>query len=513
MDTSTASRKPLKSMESANELFRPHISPWRLIPVVIMYHCAAGIVDITATLSIFRACRAQMNSLPDECTIFSQTVNIHSVTQAVILSQITMNTLTTGFWTRFGDIYGRRSVLIVCVSTPIVQYIIAILGNTEFLAPYAFPLSMLATVVDGIAGGGATFTAVTLAFSNDFVSPKWRVSWFALLRGLDSLCTMIRMFSLGLKSTFGLHHNGEDTRPAILLNLTIGFVVSVLATALAAFLLPERTAAPAARAREGYQRPSHPRGLAKQLLSGFTSMVTVFNPETERSGPKMWMFGLGVLTFSLASTVSGKQLGYTLGGFGSFHIPFVRLVGYTAIFGIPLAYLILIPAVTLLFNSKPRITLADDFEAKARPIVRLNIGIVFGSILVDSLGFAVAEFAGRPSKVFASSLYLVTSLLKAASEPAVFALGATYLDILGQASETGTLFGALAVIKELGTLAMILTTGIFLPTEGSQTPGPASSWVLKLTGGALWLAGALILASNYLRRESIKSRGPSQKRI
>ncbi|KAL0954868.1 hypothetical protein HGRIS_003800 [Hohenbuehelia grisea] len=450
-----ASSKSLQSTSTADEQFRPRLSPWRLLPVVIIYHCATGIVEITELLSTFRSSRTQMNWSPDGCTILNKTLSVRLVTQALIVAWAVINMLTTGFWTRFGDIHGRRSVLIVCVSATLARYIIAILGNTELFSPHVLTSKRLASVVHGIAGGGTTFTAVTLAFSDDFVSPNWSVSWFALLLGLNTLFPAMRMFSLRLEGTLGYIHNGENIRTTIWFNLSVGLALSIVATALAVFLLPETSSrAQASQAREGHERLSRPRRLVKQVFAGFVSMVTVFNPETEWHGPNMRMFGLGSLILSFASNVSEEQLDYALGGFGNPHRTFVRPVAYIAIFGIPLAYLILIPALTLLFRWKPRITLANDFRAKARPIVWLNMGIIFGSILADSLGLLVAGFTGfavRPSQVSLSSLYIVTSLFKAASEPAVFALGATYLDILGQKSQTGTLFGALAVIRELST--------------------------------------------------------------
>ncbi|KAM6489486.1 hypothetical protein JOM56_015043 [Amanita muscaria] len=118
--------------------------PYWLIPVVIAVNMSVGITT-APEIQVYKAiaCRS----------LYAK------IQAAVVTTSSILGAVSTGFWCRFGDAYGRKPIFVLYLLGAIFSecvYVLVMRSNTIF-SRYAEHFILLGPILEGLTGGLATF--------------------------------------------------------------------------------------------------------------------------------------------------------------------------------------------------------------------------------------------------------------------------------------------------------------------------------------------------------------------
>ncbi|KAJ6513201.1 hypothetical protein C8R45DRAFT_962789 [Mycena sanguinolenta] len=419
-----------------------------LIPVAVMSSLADALTTFSRQ-SFFRqyVCEeiGRLPSTPDPSLLQSDGFNVSvfsrldcsgpplssgllSFNIASMLVSCVLSAASSGWWSRLGDMHGRRYPLMASVFGSILLNIIfALIASNPALDGLAPPCIFIGLLVEGLLGGSATLQGAVHAYAAD-VSPAG--SWsgmFSVLQGLLILCSVLGSWiALGanLFSPF--------------FPFSISAALGTINLAFVFFFLPESLP-------DDFQveRPAKPT--LKDVRASVYSTVTIF-----ASSHQLVFYGLALFIYSLTLKVESFELLIILREdlpsptpfSAGFFLTLSLLARMATFFG-------LFPALLYLLKRRTPLSLATSTKQYFTSVLRIDGAAARYSALVDFLSqIIIIVLPTSPSAIF--FLLALMTPLTLGIKPALYALLAVSSELLGDAPKRGALFGAISVVGMVG---------------------------------------------------------------
>ncbi|KAF8206372.1 major facilitator superfamily domain-containing protein [Mycena galopus ATCC 62051] len=399
-------------------------------------------------------------------------INIASMIVACLLSAC-----STGWWSRLGDMHGRRYPLMVSIlGSIILNLIFALIASNPALDSLAQPCIFIGLLFEGLLGGSATIQGAVHAYAAD-VSPAG--SWsgmFSVLQGLLILCSV-------LGSGIALGANFISSFLPFSISAGLGGINLVFIF----FFLPESLP-------EEFQvdRPAKPT--LKDVRASIYSTVTTF-----ASDHRLVFYGLALFIYSLTLKVESLELLIILRK----DLPSPTL--FSAAFFVTLSLLarmatcfFLFPALLYILKRRTPLSLATSTKQYFASVLSIDGSASRFSVLVDFLSqLIIIVLPTSPTAIF-FLLALVTPL-SFGIKPALYAVIAVSSEVRGDAAKRGALFGAISVVGMIGeTLSPIMYVTAY-----------TSFWQQSIKAGFILTAALLALVGLFLWSGRVGSRGGS----
>ncbi|KAJ6576526.1 hypothetical protein DFH09DRAFT_1149581 [Mycena vulgaris] len=372
--------------------------------------------------------RLDCSSSPYSSGILS--INVLSMIAACILSA-----LSTGWWSRLGDVYGRRYALMVpVIGSILLNLIFTLVAGSPALEGLAQPCIFVGLLLEGLLGGSATFHGAVHAYAADV---SFAGSWstiFSVIQGLLLLCTVLGNW-IGLGTGF--------FKP--FLPFGVSAVLGLANVVYILFFLPESLP-------EEFHLAQPLKLVFKDVKTSIYSTVTVF-----ATGHRLAFFGLAFFIYSLTSSVESFQLLFVLRRDPTTPAPFSATFFVTlSLLGRMATFFVIFPALLYFLKRRSPLSLATSTKNYFFSVMTIDRSAARYSVLADFLSQLVIIFIPTSRSAIFFLLALITPLT-IGIKPALYALSAVYSEVLGGASSRGALFGAISVVGMVGeTLSYVM---------------------------------------------------------
>ncbi|KAJ7773326.1 hypothetical protein B0H16DRAFT_145572 [Mycena metata] len=358
-----------------------------------------------------------------------------SINVASMIFTCILSVFATGWWSRLGDMHGRRYALMVSVlGSILLNLIFIVIASSPALEGLAQPFIFIGLLFEGLLGGSTTFQGAVHAYAAD-VSPAG--SWsaiFSVLQGLFILSTV-----LGSWIGFG----ADFFKPFLSFGVSAGF--GVINLTFIFFFLPESLP-------EAFEadRPLKLtlRDVRSSIYSTFTSFAT---------SNRLVFFGLAFFLYSLTSRAESFELLVILRGDLPSPTPSSAGVFLTlSLFARMGTFLIFFPAMLYLLKRRSPLSVVTSTKQYFSSVMTIDGSAARYSVAADFLSQLIITIVPTsPSAVF--FLLALMTPLTVGIKPALYALSAVCSEVNGGAPRRGALFGAISVLGTVGeTLSYIM---------------------------------------------------------
>ncbi|KAK7033166.1 hypothetical protein R3P38DRAFT_2921131 [Favolaschia claudopus] len=414
-----------------------------------------------------------------DCTGSPALSGIVSINVASMIVTCTLSALSTGWWSRLGDMHGRRYALMVSVlGSILLNTIFMFVASSSSVGGLAQPCIFIGLLFEGLLGGSATLNGAAHAYSAD-VSPagSWS-SMFSVLQGLFILCNVLGSW-VGLGADF--------ISPFLSFSLAAG--LGCMNFAYVFFFLPESLPEDFSSAR-----PAKPT--LKDVRVSLYSTVTMFT-----QSHRLIFYGLALFLYSLTLRVESFELLVILRKDQPSPTP------YSAGFFVTLSLLarmvtffFLFPGLLYLLKRRSPLSLATSTKQYFTSVLRIDGHAARYSLLVDFLSqLVIIVLSTSPSATF--FLLALLTPLTVGLKPALISLSAVASEARGDAAHRGALFGAISVVGMVGeTLSYIMYVSAY-----------NTFWRSSVKTGFLLTAALLLLVGVFLWPG--RNRGESAERV
>ncbi|KIL65823.1 hypothetical protein M378DRAFT_76424 [Amanita muscaria Koide BX008] len=441
-----------------------------LIPVVLAMNMSTGMTT-APEIQVYRAiaCRSLYGLSPDiitDCSGTDVAARVAKIQAAVGTTTSILTAISTGFWSRFGDTYGRKPIFVLNLLGAIFSessFILVMRPNTIF-SRYAEIFILFGPIVEGLSGGLATFLGLLHAYISDCTRHGSRSKIFSTIYGI---------FYIGLSA--GPWFTGMVLSPGASTDLY--FYISMATLAMS--LLYTLAILPESRKRESDVDSSHRtnenqikpsalvvlHGYILRFLAALVSPIVMFAPRSLKGYPQkrtyiLTFLGLGVFIHTVSNGLyqtryvfaqhlyswSTAQLGY-----------------YVSLLSIIKAANLLVILPIVISYSKPKTSSAATASLSPRELVaelQFDRQITQASLVLECVSHLLVVLLSRNSEAVFVVLSCAGSFTSGVN-PALYSLGAICLHACGYSSEVGALFGAKAV---LAAIAYAISPTIFATT-------------------------------------------------
>ncbi|KIL59415.1 hypothetical protein M378DRAFT_14842 [Amanita muscaria Koide BX008] len=476
-----------------------------LIPVVLTVYMSRG-ATMAPRIQVYKAiaCRSLSDGSSHNRVSLQMFMNCSGSDAAARAAKIQANvttimnilsSVTTGFWSRLGDAYGRKPIFIMYLIGAIFMesvFVLVMRPNTIF-SNYSEHFILLGPIVEGFLGAAPTFVGLLHAYISDCTRHGSRSKEFSTIHGIIFIGLSIGPWLAGIILPPDAGSDSFFYISMTLLAITVLYTVAVLPESL------RRTADGDSnhRANEGQIKPSTLVLLRRyflKFLAAMVSSIVMFAPRPIKCHPRkktymLTFLGLAVFIYTVAC-----------GLFGTRYVFAQQLYSWTTSqLGYYMSLLWLVKAVNLLVilpivisYLKPKTSVAPGVSLKPWEIeaeLRFDKQLALASLALGSALDLLVALTSRNSQAIFIVLSCASSFTSGVS-PAFHSLGAVCLHACGYSSEVGTLFGAKAV---LSAVAHIISPSIFATTY-AKTVGyfPQAIYVLSAVltfTSALFIAG------------------------
>ncbi|KAJ7126943.1 hypothetical protein C8R44DRAFT_109173 [Mycena epipterygia] len=360
----------------------------------------------------------------------SSPAGISSINLASMITTCLLSTLSTGWFSRLGDMHGRRYALMIPVlGSILLNLIFTLIAGNPALGGLAQPCIFVGLLLEGLLGGSATFRGAVHAYAAD-VSPAGS----CVLQGVLLLCTI-----LGSWIGFG----ADFIKPFA--SFGVSAALGVVNLAFIFFFLPESLPEEVELARPfkiGF----------KDIKESIYSTVTIFS-----TGHRLAFLGVSFLFYSLTSSVESFQLLFILHPDATTPAPFSASFFMTlSVLARMFTFFAVFPAMLYLLKRRSPLSLATSTKHYFLSVMSIDRSAARYSVLADFVSqLIIIIIPTSPSAIF--FLLALFSPLTAGIKPALYALSAVYSEVLGGAPRRGALFGALSVVGMVGeTLSYVM---------------------------------------------------------
>ncbi|KAJ7364085.1 hypothetical protein DFH08DRAFT_838302 [Mycena albidolilacea] len=394
---------------------------------------------------------------------------ILSINVASMIVTCLLSGLSTGWWSRFGDMHGRRYALMISVfGSLLLNLIFILITRSPALEGLAQPCIFIGLLLEGLLGGSATLQGAVHAYTAD-VSPAG--SWsamFSVLQGLFLLCTV-------LGSGIGLGANLFSP----FFSFSISSALGIMNFAFISFFLPESLP-------DDFRVDRLAKPTLKDVRSSIYSTATSF-----ASSHRLTFYGLAFFIYSLTMKVESFELLIILRtGSAGFFLT-------TSLLARMATFFILFPALIFLLKRRTPLSLATSTKQYFTSVLRVDGTAARFSVFASLLSQLIITVIPTSSSAIFLLLALMTPLTLGI-KPALYALSAVSSEANGDAAKRGALFGAISVVGMVGeTLSYIMYVSLY--TSLSQSSVKAG---FILTAALLTVVGVFLWPGRGSRGES-----------
>jgi len=243
-----------------------------------------------------------------ECGDAAVQARAAKIQAAVVTTMSVLSAITTGFWSRLGDVHGRKLILstfLVGALSMEAVFMLVMRPNSIF-GQYAEQFILVGPIIEGFVGGLSTFNGVTHAYISDCTRPGSRSTIFSTVQGMIFVGLAIGPWIGGLFLPPKGYNDGYFFGSISLITLTLLYVV---------FICPESltvsTPAVRSRAPDGPQFKTSPflalHRLAKKFFSALLLPISMFSPRripgTSRRNYNMTLIGLSLFLYIVSTGV------------------------------------------------------------------------------------------------------------------------------------------------------------------------------------------------------------------
>ncbi|KAL0954434.1 hypothetical protein HGRIS_003415 [Hohenbuehelia grisea] len=520
--------------------------PYWLIPVVVIFSMCRGLT-LAPRIQVYNniACQAIMNTPPTppspsfnatlllgaavradpplDCTAPEIQGRAAKIQATIITTMSILSAITTGLWSRFGDLNGRKIILCTTVLGAIVMDIVVLLviDTDSVFSRHGEQLIVLGPVLDGLTGGLSAFNGVVHAYISDCTVHGSRSKIFSTVQGLVFVGLSVGPWVGSLAMRLPSPSIDSTT---YMFYLSIFFQCMILA--FIGLLLPESLPAKSADAHDRQSSPRSPsdqhhkpavgvytREYALRFLKTFMSPITIFRPRNIGRRHRDWNLTLlGSTLFIYLLSIGVYQVKYLYAK----HIyawTAEQLGFYMSLLWTTRAINLLLLLPIIISYTKPKAPPHPALSSEAEPPRDIPAELQFDqriarySLFVDGL----ADFLVVLSPISSQGLFVVLSCLNSftsGGNPALHSLGAVCLHSVGCGDEVGTLFGAMGV---LSAIAHTISPPLYALTYGMTVESFPKTIFCLATGFLATVVTLLgfIRPGNGVQRERY-SRVPSQ---
>ncbi|KAG6849781.1 hypothetical protein H0H93_005166 [Arthromyces matolae] len=383
-----------------------------------------------------------------DCSSPQVQARVARIQASVVTLMSVLSAIVTGFWSRLGDVHGRKPVFAVFLlgATFMELMYVLVMHADSLFGRHAEKFILAGPIVEGLVGAiplTARDKAPGILFVGLAAGP-----WFS---------------GLVLPNT-----DIVDVEDAFVLSISllIGTLVYVL------LLCPE-SREPTAPERgvsttEGLSFASDPltviRGYLTRFISALMIPITMFAPRIVpgRAG-RNWnitLVGMGLFLYLVSIGVYSAKYIYAQ------HVyswTTAQLGYYMSLLWITRAFNLLFFLPVIIWYFKPQFTGTTPDSAHLAAEMRFDKILATASLALDGLSDALIAIAARSSQNTFIGLSCLSSLTSGGN-PTLHSLGAVCLHACGYGAETGALFGGMAV---LSAIAHIINPYIYALTYGA----------------------------------------------
>ncbi|EAU83084.2 hypothetical protein CC1G_11168 [Coprinopsis cinerea okayama7 len=437
--------------------------PYWLIPVVIIMSMSRGIT-MSPRVQVYNAiaCRsisnesgiglAELLNSPacDRPEVKARAVEIQA---SVITTMSVLSTITTGFWSRLGDKYGRTPILAAFFIGALLMeavYVLVMKEDTIFgQSPERWILA--GPIIEGLVGGLSVFNGVTHAYVSDCTRHGSRSKIFSTLSGMIFVGLAMGPWFSGYFLPKAGYSDSFFFCSISLISFNFFYVLILCPESLQRQPATTRTTGGTRTEAKAGALPTI-RRLLTSFIEALLLPLFMFAPRRSRGTGKrsytMVFMGLALLIYLTSTGVFSAKYVYAT---HEFKWNTAELGYYMSLLWTVRAFnlLVLLPIIISYFKPKP--TDPTSNTPNARDIVaEVNFDRYLAQASVGLDGLAdtlVAITASRSSPVFIALSCL--SSFTSGGNPTLHSLGAIAFHACGFSSEVGALFGAMAVLSAI----------------------------------------------------------------
>ncbi|RXW17588.1 hypothetical protein EST38_g8265 [Candolleomyces aberdarensis] len=499
---------------SLPSLFGWKANPYWLIPVVLVMSMSRG-VTMSPRIQVYKAiaCRSLSTDSPGlslaelaiavECGDAAVQAKAARIQASVVTTMSVLSAISTGFWSRKGDVQGRKLILATFLIGALLMeaVFVLVMRPQSVFGRYGEKFILIGPIIEGFVGGLSTFNGVVHASKI-----------FSTIQGMVfvGLATGPQFAGFFLPK-IGYSDSFFFTSVALIFT-TLLYVI---------FICPESLPPPNEVAENNVQEQlvrleskSSPIAAARDLISYFFSSllspILMFAPRRLPGSRKLqiWMPLVGMALFTYLVSIGVYSAKY-LYAQHVFKWNTAELGYYMSILWITRAINLLLFLPIVLSYLKPKPTSPPGSNPNAQDIaseIRFDRYLAQISVGVDGLADAlVALTASRSQSIFITLSCL--SSFTSGGNPALHSLGAICLHACGRSSEVGTLFGAMGV---LSAIAHIISPSIYALTY-SRTVASFPEAIFVLAACLLFSAVLLLSRVRPLASDIEKTHNPGSR--
>ncbi|KAJ7707652.1 major facilitator superfamily domain-containing protein [Mycena rosella] len=484
--------------------------PYWVIPIVLAVNISRGMTT-SPRIKVYNdiACRAigspgptngLISFLIDDCQSPAAQARASKIQASVITIMNVLSSASTGLWSQWGDVQGRKIIFCVSIVGFITMELVFLLvsGSIPSLTSRGETFILVGPVLEGLCGGLSVFNGVVHAYISDCTPDGSRSRIFSAIQGIMFVGLAIGPWIAGVLISF------TNLGPYSLFYISIVIQLALLMYII--FLFPESLRSkvqPSSRldvVERASPVTSRKKSLAdviKQFLVALVSPITIFVPRTVDDGASSWkdynltLMGGALFLYIISTAVYPLKYLY---GQHTYSWSSVQLGYYMSLLWISRAInlLVILPVIISYFKPKIPATGASSPESVALEL-QFDKRLAQASLSVDALADLLVAISPSSSQV-SFIAYSCLSAYTSGGNPALHSLGAVCLHALGHGSETGRLFGALGV---LSAVAHTISPTIFALTY-SLTVSTYPKTIFYVAAGLLFTA-VLLLARIRVR--------------
>ncbi|KAF8735994.1 hypothetical protein AX14_001070 [Amanita brunnescens Koide BX004] len=443
-------------------------TPYWLIPVIITVYMARG-VTTASRIQVYNAiaCRSLSNQTTQpisnlyilrDCTSPEVSAKAANIQAAVVTTMSVLSAVSTGFWSRLSETYGRKPIFITYLAGTIFGQPDTIFGRN------AERLLLLGPFVEGAVGGHPILGGIVHAYISDCTPHGSRSKIFSTMQGILYIGLAAGPWFTGLilppMSTTDIYFYISMS----LMTFTLAYIILLCPESLeSAVTWPVRVSPHLDDEPSKVSTLDLTIRLTLKFLSTLASPIVMFAPRPLVGYPQKKSYSLTLvgLAFFLYMISNGI---YTTKSIFAQHLyswTTTQLGNYLSLLWIMKAVNLLVLLPIVISYLKPKVSTATSLQP--RELVEelgFDRHLAQASLLLDGTADLLVALASGNSQIIFMALSCVTSLTSG-TIPALHSLGAVCLHACGYSSEVGMLFGAKAVVS---AVAHIISPSIFSNT-------------------------------------------------
>ncbi|KAH0585164.1 hypothetical protein H2248_008420 [Termitomyces sp. 'cryptogamus'] len=502
-----------------------------LLPIVLIVSMSRG-VTMSPRIQVYRAiaCRA-LNAEEDshrsslqyfltaaeDCSSAAVQARAARIQASVVTLMSVLSAIATGFWSRLGDVHGRKPVLALFLLGAICMELtyVLVMRQESLFGRHAEGFILAGPILEGLVGGLSSFNGVVHAYTSDCTRHGSRCVYLVAKAVLLIFCFRSGIFStiqgivfVGLAA--GPWFSGLVLPKSATLEVENAFALSIsLLLAVLIYILsicpesreptlPEDDIYHSERPLFTWDPVAVIRSHIVQFIKALVIPITMFAPRSVPGRPgksyNLTLVGMALFLYLVSIGVYSAKYLYAQ------HVyswTTAELGYYMSILWITRAFNLLVFLPIIISYFKPKTNSASPDSAHIAAELHFDKRLAQASLAVDGLADALVALTPASSQTLFTGLSCLSSFTSGGN-PTLHSLAAVCLHACGFSSEVGALFGGLAV---LSAIAHIINPYIYALTYSSTVAYfPKAIFVLAT---ALLSSAVLLLTGVSSRTEDV----------